>query len=445
MYIESEKVELKERFSDTLVKEIVTFLNTYGGTIYIGVKDDGTVVGIDHVDECFRKVSDIITDQIEPSASSFIIPTFAYDNNKTIIKIEVQKGLKPLYCIKKFGFSSSGCFIRIGSTCKPMSQDEIKNRYEKNFTDSDLMTKSIGTYGSLSFNTLKVYYTEKGYHLDDQSFENNLKLRTQEGFYNKLAELLSDNNMVPIIVVKFQGDDKTAISQRNNYGGGCLLFTYEKIKNRMASENICKSDTTVRPRIDTYLFDTDSVNEALVNALIHNDWNITQPLVSIFSNRIEILSHGGLPYGQTEELFFKGISKPRNDQLMRIFSDMNIAEHTGHGIPAIVKKYGKEAFEITDSYINVTILFNKEFLTSVNYVGNDVGIRVGNDVRRSNNPLADKIILEILSDSSITAKKLAVHLGFTQRTIERTIADLKTTGLLKREGTNRSGYWVVVK
>lgn len=78
-----------------------------------------------------------------------------------------------------------------------MTQEEIKIRYEKNFIDSDRMLITPARYGAISFKTLKIYYAEKGYHLDDASFEANLNLRTPDGEYNQLAELLSDKNMIP--------------------------------------------------------------------------------------------------------------------------------------------------------------------------------------------------------------------------------------------------------
>ena len=115
--------------------------------------------------------------------------------------VHVQKGVSPLYCQKKYGFSSAGCVMRIGTTCKNMTSEQIHVRYEKNFIDSDLMTVIQAKYGSISFKTLKIYYTEKGYHLDDSSFETNLNLRTPNGEYNLLAELLSDKNMIPLILV----------------------------------------------------------------------------------------------------------------------------------------------------------------------------------------------------------------------------------------------------
>ena len=92
-----------------------------------------------------------------------------------------------------------------------------------------------------------------------------------------------------------------------------------------------------------------------MNALVHNDWMITEPQISMFDNRLEILSHGGLPSGMTKKQFFEGISKPRNVTLMRIFLSMGLTEHTGHGIPTIVKKYGDinsekyKTFLISDS------------------------------------------------------------------------------------------------
>lgn len=320
----------------------MAFLNSFGGIIYIGVTDKGAVKGVVNVDKSFKQISDVITDCIEPSPVGLIEPVFIYDEGKTLIKITVKKGLRPLYCIKKHGYSPAGCFLRIGSTCKSMTADEIQRRYIQNLANTDLMISSVGDTGNLSFNTLKNYYYENGYHLEEESFEDNLKLRTVDGHYNKLAELMSDHNMVPIIVVKFLGDDKTAISQRN-------------------------------------------------------------------------------------------------DALMRIFNNMHISEHTGHGIPVIVRKYGKEAFDITDNYINVIIPFDSEVLKSVgNNVGNNVGNHIGDD------QMANEVIALILKNNRISAKKMSDQLGVASRTVERIVSRLKSQGILERVGGTR-GYWLIKK
>ena len=441
-YIESEVIELKAKYTDTICKEIVAFLNTNGGDIIIGVDNNGKVVGLNNIDETSKKISDVITDQIEPSPQAIVSSEIRYDEGKMILVVHVQKGVRPLYCQKKYGFSSAGCVMRIGTTCKNMTPEQIRIRYEKNFIDADLMTVTPARYGSISFKTLKVYYAEKGYHLEDSSFEANLNLRTPNGDYNLLAELLSDKNMIPLITVKFQGIDKASVSERNDYGNQCLLFSYEQLKNRIAAENICVSDTTVRPRVDRYLFDFDSVNEAVINALVHNDWNVSQPLISFFSNRIEIFSHGGLPKGQTKELFFRGISKPRNDMLMRIFLNMNLTEHTGHGIPAILSKYGEDAFDIGDSYILVTIPFDEDVLNVINQSKN-VGINVGINVGL--NATEKKILSYLIEKPEATADDMASAIGVSKRTIERTLKKLQEKELLVRSGTKKSGKWIVIK
>lgn len=114
--------------------------------------------------------------------------------------------------------------------------------------------------------------SEKGFHVEDSSIEANFNLRNKDGEYNLLAELLADKNNIPFIFLRFSGVDKAAIFERNDYGYRCILLVYEKIKARLSAENICISDTTVRPRKDRYLFDYDAVNEAILNALVHNLW-----------------------------------------------------------------------------------------------------------------------------------------------------------------------------
>ena len=443
-YIESGTLELKEKYTDAICKEIVAFLNTDGGTIIIGVKDDGTVIGVSDIDETMKKLSDIITMQIEPNPQDEIKSEIKFENGKTLICLIVAKGNQNIYCQKKYGFSSNGCPIRIGTTCKSMTPEQIRNRYENNFIDAEYMLKRKAYLSDLSFRELKIYYSEKGYHLEDKSFEANLHLKNEEGKFNLLAELLADKNGIPFIFVKFQGEDKVSISERNDYGCGCLLSTYEKIKRRLQAENVCVSDTTVRPRADRYLFDFDCINEAVINALVHNDWTITEPQISMFSDRIEILSHGGLPKGLTKEDFFEGISRPRNTTLMRVFLNMGLVEHTGHGIPTIVKKYGKEVFEIKDTYIKCVIPFDDVVVQQImNNVGTNVGINIGTKIQL--NSTEKKIVGLIIENENYTAEQLAVVLNVTVRTVERNMSNLQKKGVIQRIGAKKVGKWIVVQ
>ena len=476
LYVASEYLEIKEKYTDTITKEIVSFLNGSGGTILVGVKDNGTVVGVKKIDETLRKISDIITNQIEPNPQDEIRSEIKFEDGATLIAIHINKGRNHIYCQKKYGFSSSGCTIRIGTTCKEMTQEQIKERYEKKFIDNEHVPKRSNS-PNLSFRELKIYFLEKKYHLDDNSFETNLNLKNEYGEYNLLAKLLSDKNTIPFIFEKFQGEDKASISERSDYGYGCILTSYRKIKNRLQAENICVSDTTVSPKKDTYLFDFDCVNEAIINAIVHNDWTITEPQISMFNDRLEILSHGGLIHGMTKEQFFNGISKPRNSTLMRIFLSIGLTEHTGHGIPVIVKKYGQDVFDINSNYIRCTIPFAKNVIGKINKnIGfndnpNNVGLNVGlhdnsNVGLRDNsnnvglsvglhdnsnvglnvglNQTEKKVIDFLIEDPKLTSTVLAKKLGVANRTIERAFKSLQEKKALKRQGSKRDGKWIVL-
>ena len=205
----------------------------------------------------------------------------------------------------------------------------------------------------------------------------------------------------------------------------------------MQAENICISDTTVRPRKDTYLFDFDCVNEAILNTLVHNDWTITEPQISMFNDRLDILSHGGLPSGMTKEQFFDGISKPRNATLMRIFLNMGLTEHTEHGIPTIVEKYGKDVFEIENNYIRCTIPFNQEVIDQTD--NKNVGLNVGL------NKTEKKVVGFLIENPSLTSIELSEKIGVTKRTIERAFKSLQEKKMIQRIGSKRDGNWIVVR
>ncbi len=438
-YFESEKVELKLKYTDVICREIVAFLNAEGGQIIIGVDDKGNVVGVTKIDETLKKISDVITTQIEPNPQEEIRTELKFDSGKTLIVLNILKGSKNIYCQKKYGFSSNGCAIRIGTTCKEMTSEQIRIRYEKNFYDEEYMLKKKSSRSGLSFKELKIYYSEKGFHVDDSSFEANFNLKNRDGEYNLLAELLADKNNIPFNFVKFNGEDKSAISERNDYGYGCILSVYEKIKARLSAENICISDTTVRPRKDIYLFDHDAVNEAILNAIVHNDWTITEPQISIFTNRMEILSYGGLPRGMNIEEFYEGISHPRNSTLMRIFLNMGLTEHTGHGVPTIIKKYGKEVFEISDNYIKCRIPFDKKVLK---YTTREIRKIPDNNISFNK---TEKALLKLLvEDTTRTTEEMASIIGVTKRTIERNLVSLQNKGKIEKIGSKRKSDWKVI-
>lgn len=132
-----------------------------------------------------------------------------------------------------------------------------------------------------------------------------------------------------------------------------------RIIDRLEAINTTKSKIGMPYREDKRMIDMRCLREALINAIAHNDWiSKNPPTVFIYSDRIEIISTGGLPIGLSREEFFNGISKPRNQELMRVLSDLKYVERTGYVVLQILRIYGEDAFEITKNFIKVTFKFD---------------------------------------------------------------------------------------
>ena len=108
------------------------------------------------------------------------------------------------------------------------------------------------------------------------------------------------------------------------------------------------------------LFDEEAFREAMINAFVHNQWTTgNAPMITAFSDRIEILSRGTIPPGQTMEGFFAGESVPVNQKLSDMLLQLHISERTGRGVPKITEVYGKGTYEFRENSIVVSIPFTR--------------------------------------------------------------------------------------
>ena len=205
---------------------------------------------------------------------------------------------------------------------------------------------------------------------------------------------------------------------------------------RLEAENITFTKIVRNERLERKLIDKAALREALLNALLHNDYaNGPAPKVEFFSDRVEIISYGGLPYGISEEDFYQGRSYPRNVELMRVFRDLDIVEQLGSGVPRILKAYGKEAFHISENYLTVVLPFSHGFDEGEDTVSHGFG-RDGID---------DKILDLISENPSITRAELAKELAVSLSTVQRCLTMLKKKGIIGRYGGKFGGGWEVDK
>ena len=437
-FAETEKTELKQKFTDSLPKEIVAFLNTDGGTIYIGVNDDGSICGVTKLDEYLKKIADMIESQILPDSSQFVELGTKYIENNHIIEIKVKKG-DSLYYIKKYGRSSQGCYVRVGSTCRSMTEEQINIIHNKYLGSKVKITEIPIRTKNLTFQYLKLLLTEKGFTINENTFSENFHLLTKDGEYNKMAELLADKNEVSIKVVRFKGKSKAdGIALRNEYGEKCLVVAMKQAFDYCADViNETRTSFTKGVRNDKKLFDRDAFREVWFNACLHNNWvDGTPPAIYIFTDRMEIISTGGLPANLSKEDFYMGVSKPVNEELAKLFIRLDLMEQTGYGIPLVTKRYGKTVFEFLDFFLRVTIPFEFELESDVPQ--DDTQGDTQGDTQVS---AFDKWIEnQIRKNPKITTEELAKVSGKSVITIKRHIAQLSH---IKYVGSGYSGHWEV--
>lgn len=263
---------------------------------------------------------------------------------------------------------------------------------------------------------------------------------TPDGKYNYIAYLLADENGVSIKVAKYAGTDKVDLIENEEYGYCSLIKATSHVLEKMKIENITKAKVTNTKRIEKNLVEPVPLREALINAVVHNDFmREIPPVFEIFSDRMELTSYGGLIPGQSERDFFSCSSMPRNRELMRVFKDVGLVEQLGSGMSRILKYYDKDIFEISDHFIRVIF----PFYSSENEENNTDGDNNGDNTAIGDND-ERKIMVLLARKPYITAKEMSVQTGFSTRKISRIMRELRETGKIVRVGSPRKGYWKII-
>jgi len=480
---ESNRVEYKRQLNDGLEKEAVAFLNSReGGVIYIGVEDSSAVFGVSDSDEIQLKIKDRLKNNIQPSVMGLFDVIREVRENKDVIRINVASGSEKPYYLKKYGMTDKGCFIRVGSASEPMPQRMIDEFYSRRVRNSIGKIKSPRQ--DLTFEQLKIYYNEAGFDLGDK-FAANLELLTDSKEYNYAGYLLADSNGNSIKVAKYAGLDRVNLIESNEYGYCSLVKAAKFVLDKLDLENPTSTRITYKKRINKRLWDYIALREAVINALIHNNYsNEVPPKFEIFDDRLEITSSGGTILGINEDEFFEGYSNPRNKELMRIFKDLDLVEQLGSGLPRILRVYPKECFRFTANFLRISLPVDKELMEDGSFaakkdillsgeaptISGATGsiappeptveqLSGGSMVAQSGGSIDDtgsiidvkinltdrqmEILLIIQKNNKIGYRDVAKEIGINDSAVKKHMNKLKELGVLKRVGGTR-GHWEVL-
>lgn len=447
LFRESETIELKEVVVDDIKKEIIAFANCDGGKLYIGVQDNGTVIGLDNPDSVSLQISNMVRDAIKPDITMFLHYETIVENGKNIVAVDIQRGTDRPYYLAKKGMRPEGVYVRQGYSSVPATVAAIRRMIKE--TDGDRFEAMRSLNQELTFEM-----TKKEFELRQTDFGTRqmrtLKLIDHDGLYSNLALLLSEQCVHTIKVAVFQGTDQTIFKDRREFTGS-LMQQMNEVYDFIDFRNQTRATIEKLYRIDVRDYPEVAVREALLNLLVHRDYSFSaSAFISIYANRIEFVSIGGLMPGIDLEDVMVGISICRNQDLANVFYRLRLIEAYGTGMGKIMKAYEglqeKPAIETTKNTFKIILPnINAKYETKKTDVKTEFDTQIAVNVGKQFSDGEEKILEYVRTHGAITRNEAIELLEVSASTAARVIRKMVKANLLKQNGKARNTHYIIAE
>lgn len=429
MYQESETIELKRELTKNIKKEIVAFANTKGGTIFVGVDDDGNIIGLKNANKDVESISSMIHDAIINDLTAYSSIEIIKQDDKEIIAVHITSAPNKPYYLADKGLRPSGVYIRFGSTSINATDEIIRKMIADNHNIS--YETEISSNQKLTFKYAKDIFQKHNIDFNKNKYKS-LKMVLGEK-YNNLALLLSDQNPFTIKCAIFEGKTKTIFKDRKEFTGSILkqineTFDYLNLINHI------NSDFDGLVRIDKKDYPDYSLREALLNSVLHRSYYFSGSiLLSIFDDRIEINSIGGLLSTLTLNDIYNGVSESRNPNLAELFHRLNYVENYGTGIGRIMREYSdnenKPNIELSDNVFKI-ILPNRNYIEQI-------------AINPSNASSEETIVNYLRHNENIKREKVEELLQMSKSGARKVINKLIENNTIIKKGIGKNTYYVL--
>lgn len=431
--LENENVEFKQMYTENIFKEIVAFLNSGYGSIYIGYDDDGNLIGLDDVKKVEEKISNLLNLKIVPDCSMFVSINTKTLDNKEFVVINVSKGIN-VYSLKDKGIVK-GTYIRKGSCSIPATEETIKQMI---LLSSGLTFEtSVSTIQGLTFNYISSAFNDINIDINDENIKRNLKLYNEENKYTNLALLLSDQNPYTIKIAAYVSSEKSNFLDRKEISGS-LLEIYDKSLDylKLNSATYGLIDNSVRNDIEEY--PEFILREILLNSIIHRDYSsLTSNIINIYKDSsIEFISYGPLYGNITVEDILSGLSTSRNPYLQSIFMRLKRVEAIGSGLRRIDSYYKERnlSFDIK--------ALPSSFVVTLPRILLDNNINKNNDFDCNNEQ--KKVVNYLNENDEITRKEAEQLIKKEKTTTSNLLNDMVNNHILMKIGKGPSTKYKLV-
>lgn len=428
--IENKTTEFKREYMDDIKYAVVAFANTEGGRIYIGINDDGSIQGIENTDGTVLRITNMIRDSIRPDVTMFAECTVETMDGKSVVVLSVQRGTARPYYLAGKGIRPEGVYVRQSASSVPASEAAILNMIKETSGDRYEDARSINQ--QLTFTKAEDYFARRNLAFGDQQ-KRTLNIIGTDGTYTNLGMLLSDQCVHTIKLAVFDGSKKSVFRDRKELHGS-LLTQLEEAYSYIDQFNRTRAEFEGLNRIDKRDYPSEALREALLNAITHRDYGFSgSTLISIFDDRIEFVTIGGLVRGLTFNDIMLGVSALRNQNLANVFYRLKLIEAYGTGILKINESYAdcsvKPLFEVTDNAFKIT-------LPNINYAVAHKSTPASEKVLDKSN--RQELLLHLAEKQGfIVRKDVEAELKVSQASAILILRDMVEKGLLMKEGTGR--------
>jgi len=452
-------VEFKEKYTPRIDEDIIAFANTKGGTVLLGVRDDGTIIGERLTNDLKAKINNVARN---------CSPPVSVDVTRTAeaVAIMVPEGTdKPYHC-------GAGYFRRLNGTTQKMSRDELRAMFVENEPlPFEGRTAKGFTFDDVSAAKIRAFVKEADIrvgHASAADFLRTLKVADETSVKNAgilfFAKSVADHlPQAQMTLVAFKGTKKLHIYDRRDVRDDLLTQFNEAMAFVMKHLNV-RSEIRGVNRYDIYEVPLEVMREAVVNALMHRDYSVTgtQISVEVFDDRVEIINPGGLPKGLPKEKFGV-LSIRRNEIIADLFFRMHKVERLGMGIQKMREvmrdaELREPEFD-TNGFFRAIFYRSPEFSmrgTATSEQGLAMETERGNGWRELERRLEEKlgerlgetereILQAVHNNRRVTIRELASAIGISENAVGKNLSKLKGKNLLRRVGPDKGGYWEVVK
>ena len=405
-------LEFKEDFTKSYLKTVSAFANYQTGKIVFGVADDGEIVKLNDPKQLALNLENTINDSISP------VPNYSIEivSPSGPIELTVKEGRhKPYYYRAK-------AYRRNDSDTIEVSRSELEylilEGLNLTYDELDASTQEL-TFDYLS-KEFKERVGLKSFNMDTLR---TLGLYVNGIGFNRAAELLADKNRYPgTDVVRF-GDNISVILDRKTSDHESILEAFENAME-MYRHYYQYEVIEGEHRETKELIPEPAFREAIANALIHRQWNVQSTVqVSMYGDRVEITSPGGLPDDLTEEDYWnREISVFRQPILADIFNKLGLIERYGTGTLRIKMCYEGQLqqphFEQSAHFLTITLPTN------------ELPATLSSD---------EKMVLALFSTGKdLTRNQIQALTGFEKNKAIRALNSLIAQGFLTKNGEARA-------